>query len=81
MSCDAELVVGLGYDELAALANSVLPPSAESQLDKLWERNAKHQGAADEQKRHWSAVGKFRSTHDSEDITPRSAEGNTTFPD
>jgi hypothetical protein len=38
MSRDLELLVGLSYDELEALADSVLAPSAQHRLDDLLER-------------------------------------------
>jgi hypothetical protein len=38
MSSDSELLVGLSYDELEALADSMLAPSAQQRLDDLLER-------------------------------------------
>jgi hypothetical protein len=49
MSRDSELLVGLSYDELEALADSMLAPSAQHRLDDLLERNMENRLAADEQ--------------------------------
>jgi hypothetical protein len=40
MSSDAELLLGLSDDELQALADSKLAPSAQARLDELLQRNA-----------------------------------------
>jgi hypothetical protein len=40
MHADAELLIGLNDDELEALADSVLAPSAQGRLDDLLNRNA-----------------------------------------
>ena len=49
MSNDVELLVGLSDDELEALADSMLAPSAQARLDQLLGRNTGNQLAADEQ--------------------------------
>lgn len=49
MSNDVELLIGLTDDELEALADSMLAPSAQSRLDELLERNAENQLADGEQ--------------------------------
>lgn len=49
MSHDSEILVGLSDDELEALADSLLAPSAQTRLDELLNRNAGGQLAADEQ--------------------------------
>lgn len=49
MNSDLEILDGLSEDELEALADSVLAPSAQGRLDELLERNAAGQLAADEQ--------------------------------
>ena len=49
MSSDSEILVGLSQDELEALADSILVPSAQSRLDDLLERNAEGQLSANEQ--------------------------------
>ncbi len=49
MSDDTELLVGLSDEELEALADSMLAPSAQSRLDELLERNAESQLVCDEQ--------------------------------
>ena len=49
MTSHSELLVGLSDDELQALADSILPPSAQARLDDLVERNAENQLTADEQ--------------------------------
>ena len=49
MSNDSELLVGMSDDELEALADSILAPSAQVRLDKLLERNVASQLADDEQ--------------------------------
>lgn len=48
MSKDAELLVGMSDEELEALADSLLAPSAQSRLDDLLARNAEHQLSAHE---------------------------------
>jgi hypothetical protein len=48
MSGDSELLVGLSYDELEALADSMLAPSAQQRLDDLLERNIENRLTADE---------------------------------
>jgi hypothetical protein len=40
MNHDSELLVGLSEEELEALADSILGPSAQARLDELLERNA-----------------------------------------
>ena len=49
MTSHSELLVGLSDDELQALADSILAPSAQARLDDLVERNAENQLTADEQ--------------------------------
>ena len=49
MSTDSEILVGLSQEELEALADSMLVPSAQARLDDLLERNAEGQLGADEQ--------------------------------
>ncbi len=49
MSSDSELLVGLSHEELEALADSMLVPSAQSRLDDLLERNAHGQLGDEEQ--------------------------------
>ena len=49
MSSDSELLVGLSQEELEALADSMLVPSAQSRMDDLLERNAQAQLGYDEQ--------------------------------
>ncbi|HEY2413731.1 MAG TPA: hypothetical protein VGI40_15885 [Pirellulaceae bacterium] len=49
MNRDAELLTGLSDDELEALADSVLAPSAQARLNDLLDRNAQGQLAIDEQ--------------------------------
>jgi hypothetical protein len=48
MNRDMELLVGLSNDELEALADSLLAPSAQTQLDELLDRNAQGLLAASE---------------------------------
>lgn len=48
MSSDSELLVGLSHDELEALADSMLAPSAQSRLDDLLERKAENRLGANE---------------------------------
>ena len=48
MSSDSDLLVGLSYDELEALADSMLAPSAQRRLDDLLERNVENRLAANE---------------------------------
>ena len=48
MTNDAELLVGLSDQELDALADSVLAPSAQVRLDELLERNAEQRLSTDE---------------------------------
>ena len=43
MSSDSEILVGLSQEELEALADSMLVPSAQSRLDDLLERNTEGQ--------------------------------------
>jgi hypothetical protein len=45
---DAEILTGLSLDELQALAESILFPKAQVQLDDLLDRNAQNQLSADE---------------------------------
>ena len=49
MNGDAELLVGLTDDELEALADSILSPSAQTRLDELLDLNAKGQLAPADQ--------------------------------
>ena len=49
MSVDSELLVGLSPEELEALADSILVPSAQSRMDDLLERNAQGQLGDNEQ--------------------------------
>ncbi len=49
MSIDAELLVGLSHDELKALADSILAPSAQSRLNDLLEKNTENPIGLDEQ--------------------------------
>ena len=49
MNSDSELLVGLSDDELEALADSLLAPSAQIRLDELLDRNAAGRLASDEQ--------------------------------
>jgi hypothetical protein len=49
MNRDAELLTGLSDDELEALADSVLAPSAQARLDDLLNRNAQGRLAMNEQ--------------------------------
>ena len=46
---NSELLVGLSHEELEALADSMLVPSAQSRLDDLLERNAQGQLGPDEE--------------------------------
>lgn len=46
---DSEFLIGLSHEELEALADSVLGPSAQARLDELLDRNAEGQLAATEQ--------------------------------
>jgi len=48
MSCNAELLIGLSDDELEALADSMLAPSAQARLDDLLNRNTEGRLAAAE---------------------------------
>jgi hypothetical protein len=48
MTTSSELLVGLSHDELEALADSLLAPSAQSRMDDLLERNAENRLGADE---------------------------------
>jgi hypothetical protein len=50
MNSDSEVLVGLSHDELEALADSILAPSAHSRLDDLLERNAENRLGTDEQR-------------------------------
>jgi len=49
MNRDEELLTGLSEEELEALADSVLAPSAQVRLDELLDRNAQGQLAPAEQ--------------------------------
>ena len=49
MTTNSELLIGLSHDELEALADSLLAPSAQSRMDDLLERNAENRIGADEQ--------------------------------
>ncbi|MCH7725768.1 MAG: hypothetical protein IH991_04705 [Planctomycetes bacterium] len=49
MSGDLELLVGLSDDELEALADSLLAPTAQARLDELLDRNAENELVASEQ--------------------------------
>ena len=49
MNNESERLVGLSDDELEALADSMLAPSAQVRLDELLQRNAGNQLAADKQ--------------------------------
>ena len=49
MSGDSDLLVGLSQEELEALADSMLVPSAQSRLDELLEQNARGLLGNDEQ--------------------------------
>ena len=49
MNNESELLVGLSDDELEALADSMLAPSAQARLDELLERNIGNQLAPDDQ--------------------------------
>ena len=49
MKDDPDLLIGLSDDELEALADGVLAPSAQSRLDDLLYRNAEGQLASGEQ--------------------------------
>jgi hypothetical protein len=46
---DSELLVGLNVEELQALAEGMLAPTAQSQLQELQARNTEHQLSADEE--------------------------------
>ena len=46
---NSELLVGLSHEELEALADSMLVPSAQSRLDDLLERNAQGRLGPDEE--------------------------------
>ncbi|NMG20738.1 hypothetical protein [Brasilonema bromeliae] len=48
LTSDAEILTGLSLDELQALAESMLSPKAQVQLDDLLARNAENQLSADE---------------------------------
>ena len=50
MSGDSELLIGLSHEELEALADSMLAPSAQARLDDLLEKNAEEQLGRDEQR-------------------------------
>ena len=50
MSSDSEVLVGLSAEELEALADSLLAPSAQSRLDELLNRNAEGQLVDSEQR-------------------------------
>ena len=49
MNNDPELLVGMSDDELEALADGKLAPSAQARLDELLVRNGRSQLTADEQ--------------------------------
>ena len=49
MNSDSEILVGLTQEELEALADSLLAPSAQLRLDNLLERNAEGRLSTDEQ--------------------------------
>jgi hypothetical protein len=49
MSHDSELLTGLSHEELEALADGLLVPSAQARLDELLERNSQGQLADVEQ--------------------------------
>ena len=49
MSSNPELLASLSQDELEALADSMLAPSAQSRLDDLLTRNVENRLNADEQ--------------------------------
>ena len=49
MTHDAELLVGLSEDELQALADSMLAPSAQGRLNELLERNSEDRRPESEQ--------------------------------
>ena len=48
MTSDSEILVGLSQEELEALADSMLVPSAQSRLDDLLEQNAEGELDANE---------------------------------
>lgn len=48
MKSDPELLLGVSDEELEALADSLLAPSAQARLDELLGRNVKSQLAVDE---------------------------------
>lgn len=48
-NADSELLVGLSLDELQALAEGMLAPPAQSQLQELLARNAEQQLSANEE--------------------------------
>jgi hypothetical protein len=48
-NADSELLVGLSVEELQALAEGMLAPTAQSQLQGLQARNTEHQLSADEE--------------------------------
>ena len=49
MNADSEFLIGLSDDELEALADSILSPSAQARLDELLDRNAEGQLTAADQ--------------------------------
>jgi hypothetical protein len=49
MNDDLELLVGMSDDELEALADGKLAPSAQARLDELLARNGREEFTADEQ--------------------------------
>ena len=49
MNNDSELLVGMSDDELEALADGKLAPSAQARLDELLVRSGRNQLTADEQ--------------------------------
>jgi hypothetical protein len=48
LALDEECLIGLSQDELQALADSMLAPAAQNQLDDMLVRNAESQLCADE---------------------------------
>ncbi len=49
MNGDSERLIGLSHEELEALADSMLAPSAQMRLDELLEKNAEYQLGVGEQ--------------------------------
>jgi hypothetical protein len=50
MNSHSEILVGLSQEELEALADSMLAPSAQTRLDALLQRNAEGRVSLDEQR-------------------------------